>query len=409
MMTRPLASAAGRKPVLGYLVSHPIQYQAPLFRRLARSERIDFVALFGCRFGLDGSADPQFGQVVDFGVDLLGGYRSVFLRQFRKQPDIDSFFGLACPSIWASHPHLEGVILHGWRTLMMWQAALGGLCRRVPYFIRADTARFATARPAPSDGLRRQVRNHAVAALVRGCRYALSIGRANDRFYRSVGCAERKIMRVPYFVDNASIAAAAEEGRRMRSSLRAEFGIPDRAIVVLAVAKLIPRKRPIDLIRILPQVSRDVHLLWVGSGKLDGQVLEAARQRGVASRVHLAGFQPARKVWTLMGASDLFAISSESEPWGLVVNEAVAAGLPVLATDECGAAEDLIDPGRTGEILRVGDIAAWTAAVASWTRRARSGDTGDQLKMAELAATHSIERAAEAIEDAFLEGSRGAP
>jgi glycosyltransferase involved in cell wall biosynthesis len=371
----------GSKPLLGYLVSHPIQYQAPFFRRLAASSVLDFVALFGCDFGVRPSFDPQYGQVVDYGVDLLGGYRSVFLEQAPRQPAFDRFLGLRTPSlgtVWDAEP-LDITILHGWRTAMMWQAAASGLRRGRPYMMRAETPVFRTG--AENGGVMKQVRGVAVGALVRGAAGALALGAANERFYLRKGYPRERIYRV---------------------RVRMELGVPPDAFLIIAAAKLIPRKRPLDLVRLLPALPERVHLMWIGSGQGEDQVRSEATKLGVDKRVHLAGFRPSSELWRTLGASDLFALPAEDEPWGLVINEAVAAGLPALASTECGAAEDLIAPDRTGEIVPVGDLGAWTSAIRKWMNRLACGDGADQKEMRRLADAHSVESAAAATEAATL-------
>ena len=84
---------------------------------------------------------------------------------------------------------------------------------------------------------------------------------------------------------------------------------------------------------------------------------------GLSNRVHLLGFLSSPDAWSTLGVADLFVCPSEAEPWGLVINEAVAAGLPVLASDQCGAAEDLVVRDRTGEIVPTGDVRAWEHAL----------------------------------------------
>lgn len=389
------------KTRLAYLVSHPIQYQAPLFRRLAASQVVDFVALFGSNFGQGGGFDPQFGQRVDFGVDLLSGYASIFLPG-PAHASIDKTFGLRTPSIYtawnAARPDV--MVLHGWRTAMLWQAALAAMRLRRPFLLRAETPRLR--HEAAKIGLRRRLRNVAVRRLVGQASRLLSLGAANERFYAHMGATPQQLVRMPYFVDNAAVRAAAQAGHQQRRALRVAMGIPDGAIVVIAVAKLIARKRPADLLHAMQHLSPAVHLVWVGSGDLAAEVQHITHVLGLGSRVHWLGFKPSPEVWKLFGMADLFALPSMEEPWGLVLNEAVAAGLPVLASDACGAAEDLIVPGRTGDIVPMGSIAAWRQALGLWGARIAQQDRGDAVEMQRLADAHSIERAASALEGAAL-------
>lgn len=399
------------RPRLGYLVSHPIQYQAPLFRRLASSPALDFVALFGCAHGAVPSYDPQFGQVVNFGVDVLSGFEHAFVPQAAAAPDVDRFLGLRARrgEAAAMVGRVDQIVLHGWRTAMMWQVAAAARRGGVPYHMRAETPFFAGA--GGDATLRRRARDAVVGPLVRGAARTLALGSANERFYRRLGVDARAIVRVPYFVDDAAVRAAACAGRRDRAELRAGLGIPVDAPLVVSVGKLIARKRPFDLADALARLSADVHVAWIGSGELEAAARARAARLGVERRFHVVGFRPAEEVWRLLGAADLFALPAEREPWGLVVNEAVVAGLPVLATDDCGAAEDLVVPGRTGDVVPVGDVDAWAGALDRWVARIRGAsgaDAADAELMRRLADGHSLERAARAIEGAVLSVSEAA-
>lgn len=394
-------SAAGL-PEIGYVVSHPIQYQAPLFRRLATGRDWRFFAAFGCRHGVQATFDPGFGRTVHFGVDLLGGYDHVFVPQRAARPDIDRFLGLRLPLAghpWGTHrPRL--LVLHGWRTAMMWQAALWARRRGIPYLVRGENPMFKGDRPP--EGLARRGHRALLRWLLRGAAGVLPLGTANARYFASLGVPEERMSRVPYFVDAGAVRAAAAGGRARRAELRARWGIPSGAFVVIGVAKLQHRKRARDLVEALPGLPRDVHVLWVGSGETEAADRARAAELGVADRFHITGFQPAGETWALFGTADVFAIPSEREKWGLVINEAAAAGLPILATDQCGAAEDLIAPGRTGEILPTGDVAAWVQAIMAWRQRLAGGaGAWSAAEAAALADAHSTEAAARAMETAF--------
>jgi len=390
------------RPLVGYLVSHPIQYHAPLFRRLAESSVLDFVALFGIEATEGGRYDTQFGRQVDFGLDLLRGYRWRRVAQASRNPRIDAFWSLRTPSlntIWEVESP-DVLVLHGWRTAMMWQAALGAVFRRTPYLVRAETPILQHA--TTSRRLHDAARAVCIRPLVRRAAGVLSLGTANDRFYRSLGIAPHLIFRVPYSVDNGAVKHHATLGRQQRSVLRARFAIPEGAFLAITAAKLIPRKRPLDLLHALAQLPEKTHLLWIGSGELQDPVREEAQRLGLTHRVHLPGFCSSPMTWTLLGIADIFLLPSGTEPWGLAINEAVAAGLPTIVSDACGAAEDLVRPDRTGHVVRTGDIGAWVGAINTWLGRAEEGTLRSVATLSDLAALadrHSLEATARGIEN----------
>jgi glycosyltransferase involved in cell wall biosynthesis len=386
--------------VLGYVVSHPIQYQAPLFRQLARSNSLQFVALFGCEYGIVPSFDPDFERAVDFGVPLLDGYASRFLPLGNVRPRIDRFWGLRYRIARGfPRPVPDVVVLHGWRTAMMWQTAARCVIQRIPYLLRAETpqpSRRAITDNVGSPG--KLVRALAVRSLIAHSSGLLALGTANERFYLSMGALPASITRVPYVVDNAAVRASALEGRLDRREIRARLGIRVDDVLLVGVGKLTPRKRALDIVSAMADLRPCPHLVWVGSGSTENELRAHAARLGLSNQVHLTGFMPSPEAWKTLGAADLFVCPSENEPWGLVINEAVAAGLPVLVSDQCGAAEDLVVAGRTGDIVVTGSIRSWVDTLGRWMARIQAGDCGDRLTMARVAEDHSIERAGAAIE-----------
>jgi glycosyltransferase involved in cell wall biosynthesis len=186
----------------------------------------------------------------------------------------------------------------------------------------------------------------------------LSIGTLNKEYYRSLGVPDHKILFAPFCVDNSvfDLGSGRAEARR---KARCKLEITPEAKVILFVAKLIARKRPSDLIKALGNLSSkhsDAVLLLVGSGEDEASLRELADCSDVD--VRFVGFKNQRELPSLYAASDVFVLPAEGEPWGLVVNEAMAAGLPVIVTDDVGAAPDLVTGKGTGLVYPTGDIAS---------------------------------------------------
>lgn len=141
------------------------------------------------------------------------------------------------------------------------------------------------------------------------------------------------------------------------------FGIPDGASVLLSVGRLDPQKDPLTLIRAMKRLADDrpdVHLLLVGQGPLEPEIVQAAESAGIADRVHLAGWQP--DIAGFLRAADVFVLASRWEGLPNVLLEAGAAGLPIVATRAEGAAE-IVEDGVTGRLVAIGDDQALASAV----------------------------------------------
>jgi glycosyltransferase involved in cell wall biosynthesis len=143
-------------------------------------------------------------------------------------------------------------------------------------------------------------------------------------------------------------AAAAEEKLRLRE----EFGIKEEKAVV-SVGRFIPLKGFDILIKAAKKLSGDAGVYIVG-GEPTEAYLKLGRELGIGN-VHYVNFMDAEKLKGFYRACDLFVLPSRTEAWGLVINEAMANGLPVIATDKCVAALELIEDGRNGYLVPVDD------------------------------------------------------
>lgn len=184
-----------------------------------------------------------------------------------------------------------------------------------------------------------------------------------------------------------------------RADARARFGLPDDAVVVGSVASIQNRKNQLLLVRALPDRA-EVHLLLAGpvvDADYCDQVLTAARERGIAERIHLVG--ELDDVRPALAASDVFALASRAEGSPVALIEAMSAGLPVLATTVAGVSELLTD-SDAAVLVDPDDLDGATAALASLCTdaelRSRMGAAAEALVRArrsidlEVARTESI-------------------
>jgi glycosyltransferase involved in cell wall biosynthesis len=146
--------------------------------------------------------------------------------------------------------------------------------------------------------------------------------------------------------------------KRSKADIRQSLGLPPESQILLFCGYLIPRKR-IDLIiaaasRYAPD--RRPVVLVVGRGPLRSALQDLAARLGVIAV--FAGFCQGEALADFYLASDVLVLPSDDEPWGLVINEAMAAGLPVICSDACGAAGDLVEDGANGYVFRSGSASS---------------------------------------------------
>jgi glycosyltransferase involved in cell wall biosynthesis len=192
---------------------------------------------------------------------------------------------------------------------------------------------------------------------------ALYVGEWSRRYWEHYGYPAHRLVFSPHCVDNAWFAARATEEAGAR--LRAAHGIEPNGKVVLFAGKLVPFKRVTDAALaagILSGQQRPVTLMIAGSGPLADELTTVAGAAGVRL-LHLGFCNQTAMPQAYAAANALVLPSSAHETWGLVANEALACGTPIIVSDACGCAADLAADGAVGRIVPVGNIDALAAAM----------------------------------------------
>lgn len=342
------------KPVrLAILASHPVQYQAPLFRRLAKEPSLDLQVIYGDDYGVR-PRDSAWGvQGFTWQGGITEGYPHVFLENFAPRPDPSSFAGKINPGLLAELRRFrpDAALIVGYASLyhlqgIAWSALLG--CRMI-YF--SDATRVP-------EGVKRWLLSRVLYPRFDAL---LAIGEKSRRQYVACGVSDAKIFRFPYAVDNDHFRALAAAATPRRDAFRARFGVPAGATCVLYVGRLAPEKNVEELIRGVA-CAPGQFLLVVGTGRQQTALSRLAAEL-LPGRHAFAGFLNYDELGEGYGAADVFALPSRFEPWGLVCNEAMAFGLPIVVSDQVGAGPDLVVPGETGHTYPIGDVAALSRAL----------------------------------------------
>lgn len=344
---------AGRRYRLAYLVTHPIQYQAPMLRLIASQPDIDLTVFFESDFSLRGYRDSGFGQVVEWDVPLLDGYRHEFLATAGSK----SGPCRRLPSI-LRRSRFDALWVHGYARKANLAAIFWARLRGLKVFVRDE----ATAVSAPRSRLRRLLKMAFFRLLVPWVDGFLAIGTSNRDYYRANGIGPERIFPMPYAVDNDFFAVRAAEAATRREIFRQSLGLEPGRPIILFASKFQARKRPDDLLHAYDRLlarqtagARQPYLIYAGDGEMRASVEADARACGLTG-VKFLGFRNQTELPALYDLCDVFVLPSIHEPWGLVVNEVMAAGRAVIVGDEVGCAADLIQPGLNGYTVRAGDI-----------------------------------------------------
>jgi glycosyltransferase involved in cell wall biosynthesis len=378
------------------IASHPIQYHVPLYRLLTERKNVQLRVAYCREYGNKPTFDKQFGRAVHWDTELLGGYEHVFLRNFSPIDDTFNPLHAFNPSIATEVRESADVIwINGLMYPTNWMAIAAARQRRTPILLRSELYPAAMNGGSLRSALKQRFYRQALTA-VDG---VLTIGTLNHSVYSKLGVNDERMTLTPYAVEMGRFQVSSRESAERRRERRATWGLNDDDVAVIFLGKLTSRKHPEMLLALDHCENADrLAVVWVGAGELEPQLQEEASKM-VRARTVFAGMANQSEIPDVLWASDIFVMPSEQEPWGLVLNEAMAAGLPSVVSDQVGAAADLCVDGVTGYVTGFGDVEALLTAV---DRLAASDELRTRLGVAarERISRWSPEAAANGIEQA---------
>jgi glycosyltransferase involved in cell wall biosynthesis len=353
---------------LAYLVSHPIQYQAPLLRRIAQEPDIELTVFFGSDFSVRGYQDAGFGVDVKWDVPLLEGYRYEFLPALRD----NATASIASPLSHGILSRLRGrggeaafdvLWVHGYSTINALHGILAAKSLGIPVLLRAESWLKDRSR----SGGKLAAKQMFFQGLKNLVSAVLPIGTLNAAYWRHYFGEDFPLFLMPYAVDNEYFQLCSAEASQRRMALQAELNLDPSRPVILFDSKLQKRKRCEDLIEAYKNLSSSPgdalpYLVIVGDGE-ERSALEAQATESGLEGIRFCGFRNQSELPRFFDLASVFVLPSRHEPWGLIVNEVMNAGRAVIVSDDVGGQPDLIEEGVEGCVFPVGDVGALTAAL----------------------------------------------
>jgi len=337
--------------------SHPVQYASPHFRLYAKDPRLEILVAYCGLQGAQPHVDQEFGIEVKWDVPLLEGYPWIAVKNRSWRPGLGSFFGLFNPGMWSliRRGKFDAVVLYtGYVNATFWIAIAAAKVSGAAVLFGTD-AHVLSSRD--NQGWKLSVKKLFWPRLFRLADTVILPSSGGAALMRSLGIAEERIVVTPYCVDNDWWIA---ESRRVdRDAVRRRWEVPKAAPVVLFCAKLQPWKRPQDVLHAFARANlASPYLVFVGDGAMRSTLESEAESLGISDRVRFLGFVNQSGLPETYTASDLLVLASEYEPFGVVVNEAMLCGCPVMVSDRVGARFDLVREGETGFVFPMGDVGA---------------------------------------------------
>lgn len=393
-------------PRVAVVLSHPTQYYAPWFRRIAERGELDLVVFYLWDFGVQPRYDRDFGQVLKWDIPLLDGYRNEFVANRSADPGTHHLRGLDNPGLVArlAAERPDAIVMFGYTYLSHLRVLLSRRLSGIPVLLRGDShdmSRGSGWKTVAKRGLRRLV-------FRRFSRF-LAVGSANADYLLASGVPATSIDLVPHCVDNERFQDAAEAARLDAAAWRHELGIADHAIVALFAGKFEEKKRPLDLLAAFVELlarqpaAGQMVLLFVGSGSQESRLREQAGDR-IGRSVFFAPFQNQSGMPKVYACANLLVLPSfgNGETWGLAVNEAMNLARPCIVSSHVGCGPDLVRDDENGWLFEAGNVDALATVLAKALVAGGDGlaAMGEQARQGMHA--FSFDAAAAALRDAVL-------
>jgi glycosyltransferase involved in cell wall biosynthesis len=329
------------KARLAFIVSHPIQYYAPLYQRLALRENLSIKVFFTWHAGQAPIEDRGFNMPVAWDIPLTAGYELELVPNVSSDPGTHRFLGLRNASLVERVTAWQPDVVHitGWAWLSHFLALRAFRGKGIPTLFRGDS-HLLDSRPR---GPRWWIKRALLKRVFSWPTGFLVVGAANRAYYEIFGVEPDRLHPCPHSIDVGRFAQPAGVFQNEAARWRQQLGIARDRHVLLFAGKFERKKRPMELMRAVQALpDPEPVLVMVGGGELEAEVNALAAAD--PERFRVLPFQNQSRMPVVYRLGDLFVLPSAfGETWGLAVNEALACGRPVLVSDRVGCAADVVD------------------------------------------------------------------
>jgi len=347
------------RPKLAILATHAIQHFVPVYQRLVEDYDVELKVFYIAENGVKDSKDSGFSTSFSWDIPLLEGYEYEFLNPgftvnhfgFREvdAKNVNSKIASYKPDfIW----------INGYWAMANWRALFGK--RSNQKVIYSSDSNLLDQR----SGLRLMAKHLIVKTFISKCDHFISVSEQNTRYLEHYGANPEAIETASYPIDMRRFTRARDSFTAAdRENLRQRYGLSKGHFVILFSGKLIDYKRPKDLVDALNRLIElnkgdDIVIMLMGDGPQKAEIELYISDLGLDARVIITGFINQTEIPLHLFAADVFALTSEKEPFGAVVSEALPFGLPIIAADKIGAVGDMASaqPNKNAIVYPWGDI-----------------------------------------------------
>jgi len=393
------------RPKLAIVVSHPVQHFAPVYQLLAKSDNIDVVVFYYSDAGAKEHFDKDFGLKYAWDLDLLADYRHTILNPGAPVTGV-GFWKMDSRRLTTEldSENPDAVMVYGYSKRLQWRAWRWARRHGKVLLYFSDSTLVSYRRKA----WRRAMKVIPIRWFFRSIDVFLAVGDRNIQYLRHYGADPGKIRRCPLSVDISRFRTiGSRDASNAAEETRKKYSIPKDDFVVGFSGKLIPRKRPMDLLRAvldLRESGRQVTALFLGSGELEESLKSVLSTSRHPDAARFPGFVNQQEIAVFYHAADAFAITSERDAHPLTATEAGACGLPIISSSQVGCVgpTDTVQDGRNALVYPCGDVEALRNCIEHLMDSPQAlRQMGEASR--KIAGTQDITVAARAIEDAVLE------
>jgi len=324
-------------------------YRIPVFNALAAREDIDLHVVFLSE------TDPSLRQWLVHKDEIRFTYEVLpSIRRRVGKHNVLLNRGLPA-SLQRARPDV--VICGGYNYVASWQALRWGHKNRIPFILWTESTSFdLRSRNSLIERLKRR--------FLAGCQAFLVPGASSRKYLHELEVPDHLIFTAPNAMDVQLFSDAAQRAKLDSARIRWAFSLPERYF--LNVGRFVPIKGVMELLdayaQLDPHVRAQVGLVLVGDGELKAELTRKAAliQPGI---VRFPGFLQKDRLPEIYALADAFIFPTLSDPWGFVVNEAMACGLPIIATNVAGCVADLVHDGESGLIVPARNVRALSSAM----------------------------------------------
>lgn len=331
---------------LAIISTHPIQYNAPWFQLLAKRHNITIKVFYTWSQTKNAIKDHTFGKEIIWDIPLLEGYDYEFVENVSKNPGSHHFFGIDCPTLIGKVESFDpnALLFFGWN-LKSHLGAIRHFKGKIPVWFRGDSTLLNER-----GGYKTKLRRIFLKRLYSYIDKAFYVGEANKDYFLKHGLINSQLIYAPHAIDNDRFKKSNQDQYRDKiSKWRKDLNFNEEDIVILFAGKFEAIKQPQFLIEAIQESNKrrihPIHLLMVGNGPLEVELKKITKND---LNIQFLPFQNQTKMPFVYQLSDVLCLPSSSETWGLVVNEAMACGKPVIVSNKVGCAMNLVSHGYNG-------------------------------------------------------------